>query len=50
MTEKEKKFLSDVVNSIEFIEDFTRDLKSFSDYQNNAQAVRTGQIIDNKWT
>lgn len=33
MTEKEKKFLSDMLNSIELIEDFTRDLKSFTDYQ-----------------
>jgi uncharacterized protein with HEPN domain len=33
MTEKEKKFLSDITNSIELIETFTRDLKSFSEYQ-----------------
>jgi len=33
MTEKEKKFLSDISSSIELIEDFTKDLKSFSDYQ-----------------
>jgi uncharacterized protein with HEPN domain len=33
MTEKEKKFLSDISNSIELIETFTRDLKSFSEYQ-----------------
>ncbi|MBX2899015.1 MAG: DUF86 domain-containing protein [Cyclobacteriaceae bacterium] len=33
MTEKEKKFLSDIVNSIDLIESFTKDLKSFKDYQ-----------------
>lgn len=33
MTEKEKKFLSDVYNSIELIENFTQDLKSFAEYQ-----------------
>lgn len=33
MTEKEKKFLSDISNSIELIESFTRDLKSFPEYQ-----------------
>lgn len=35
MTEKEKKFLSDIVNSIALIEDFTRDIKSFADYQSD---------------
>lgn len=33
MTEKEKKFLSDISNSIELIEAFTKDLKSFAEYQ-----------------
>lgn len=33
MTEKEKKFLSDMSNSIELIESFTKELKSFADYQ-----------------
>ena len=33
MTEKEKKFLSDITNSIELIENFTKDLKSFAEYQ-----------------
>lgn len=33
MTEKEKKFLSDISNSIELIETFTKDLNSFTDYQ-----------------
>jgi uncharacterized protein with HEPN domain len=33
MTEKEKKFLSDIMNSIELIEIFTKDLKSFSEYE-----------------
>lgn len=32
MTEKEKKFLSDITNSIELIETFTKDLKSFAEY------------------
>jgi uncharacterized protein with HEPN domain len=32
MTEKEKKFLFDISNSIELIEAFTKDLKSFTDY------------------
>jgi uncharacterized protein with HEPN domain len=33
MTEKEKKFLSDISNSIELIESFTKDLRSFADYE-----------------
>jgi uncharacterized protein with HEPN domain len=33
MTEKEKKYLSDISNSIELIESFTRDIESFADYQ-----------------
>ncbi|GIL22116.1 MAG: hypothetical protein BroJett042_06290 [Bacteroidota bacterium] len=33
MTEKEKKFLSDILTSIELIENFTKDLASFTDYQ-----------------
>jgi len=33
MTEKEKKFLSDIFYSIELIESFIKDLKSFEDYQ-----------------
>ena len=33
MTEKEKKFLSDISTSIELIENFTKDLKSFAEYQ-----------------
>ena len=33
MTEKEKKFLSDILNSIELIENFTKDLKSFAEYE-----------------
>ena len=33
MTEKEKKFLSDISNSIELIENFTKDLKSFAEYE-----------------
>jgi len=37
MTEKERKFLSDISTSIDLIENFTRDLKSFSHYQNDAK-------------
>ena len=33
MTEKEKKFLSDIANSIDLIEDFTKEIKSFAKYQ-----------------
>ncbi len=33
MTEKEKKFLSDIINSIDLIENFTKDLKSFAEYE-----------------
>ena len=33
MTEKERKFLSDISNSIKLIEDFTNDLKSFDEYE-----------------
>ena len=33
MTEKERKFLSDISNSIELIESFTKDLKSFGEYE-----------------
>lgn len=33
MTEKEKKFLSDISNSIDLIERFTKDLQSFTEYQ-----------------
>ncbi len=32
MTEKEKMFLSDIMNSIELIENFTIDINSFSEY------------------
>ncbi|HYF68824.1 MAG TPA: HepT-like ribonuclease domain-containing protein [Ohtaekwangia sp.] len=33
MAELEKKFLSDISNSINLIEEFTKELKSFSEYQ-----------------
>lgn len=33
MTEKEKKFLSDISTSIELMQSFTKDLKSFPEYQ-----------------
>ena len=32
MTEKEKKYLSDILNSIELIEQFTTDINSFDSY------------------
>ena len=32
MTEKERKFLSDITNSIELIENFTSEIKSFGEY------------------
>jgi uncharacterized protein with HEPN domain len=32
MTEKEKKFLSDIANSIKLIEDFTEGINTFNDY------------------
>lgn len=32
MTEKERKFLSDITNSIELIENFTSGIKSFAEY------------------
>ena len=35
MTEKEKKFLSDISRSIELIESFTKDITSFERYQND---------------
>jgi len=33
MTEKEKKFLSDIVTSIDLIAAFTQEINSFSEYQ-----------------
>ena len=33
MTEKEKKFLTDISNSIDLIETFTTEIKSFTEYQ-----------------
>jgi uncharacterized protein with HEPN domain len=35
MTEKESKFLYDIVNPINLIEDFTENTKSFKEYENN---------------
>ena len=35
MTEKEKKFFSDISNSIELIENFTTGIKSFAKYQHD---------------
>lgn len=33
MTEKEKKYLADILHSITLIEDFTKHLNSFTDYE-----------------
>jgi len=38
MTEKEKKYLSDIVTSIELIVTFTNDLQAFADYQKDLKA------------
>lgn len=35
MTDKEKKYLSDIINSIAHIENFTRDIQSFEDFTGN---------------
>lgn len=35
MTDKEKKYLSDILNSIQLIEEFTASINSFSEYQND---------------
>jgi uncharacterized protein with HEPN domain len=35
MTDKERKYLSDILNSIDHILSFTRDLKSFDQYKKN---------------
>ena len=37
MTEREKKLLSDIVTSIGLIEDFTREIYSFSQYSSDAK-------------
>lgn len=37
MTEKERKFLYDVIKSIDLIESFTKDLKSFNDYEKDVK-------------
>ena len=38
MTEKEKKFLSDIANSIELIENFTTGINSFGEYSRDFKA------------
>lgn len=43
MTEKEKKFLSDISNSIELIERFRKDVKSFTEYK---QDLKTKGAIE----
>lgn len=35
MTEKSQKYLSDIIHSIELIEDFTKSIKTFSQYEND---------------
>lgn len=45
MTEKEKTFLSDIINSIELIETFTRDLKSFADYEKDLKQKELSKDI-----
>lgn len=35
MTEREKKFLSDISTSIDLIESFAKEIKSFADYQDD---------------
>lgn len=35
MTDKEKKYLSDILNSIDHILSFTKELNSFEQYKNN---------------
>lgn len=35
MTEKEKKYLSDIMRSIELIEDFTKEITTFNIYSND---------------
>ena len=37
MTERSKKYLSDIFISIEFIEDFIADIKTFPDYQRDTK-------------
>lgn len=39
MTEKEKKVLADIINSIELIENFTKDLKSFAEYEKDPKTI-----------
>ena len=43
MTEKEKKFLSDISHSIRLIENFTQDLKSFAEYQKD---IKTKSAVE----
>jgi len=35
MTEKSQKYLSDIIHSIELIEEFTKSIKTFSQYEND---------------
>lgn len=35
MTEKGLKYLSDIIQAIEFIEDFTKSISSYNDYVND---------------
>ena len=35
MTEKSQKYLSDIIHSIELIDEFTKSIKTFSQYEND---------------
>ncbi len=35
MTERDLKYLSDIINAIDLIEDFTRSIESYNDYVND---------------
>lgn len=43
MTEREKKFLSDIFHSIELIESFVRSLNSFDEYQKD---IKTKSAVE----
>jgi len=43
MTEREKKFLSDICNSIRLIKEFTNELTSFEEYSND---VKTKSAVE----
>jgi len=43
MTEKEKKFLSDIINSIGLIENFTKEINSFDEYSKD---IKTKSAVE----